>query len=46
MRDVRRNDIMGNKNKNVNLLMAPEWLMYPNIPYGSIGWRTLCNGFV
>ena len=28
---------MGNKNEN--LLMAPEWLMYPNIPYGSIGWR-------
>lgn len=27
------------ENKNENLLMAPEWLMYPNIPYGSIGWR-------
>ena len=26
-------------NKNGDLLMAPEWLMYPNIPYGSIGWR-------
>lgn len=27
------------QNKNDNLLMAPLWLMYPNIPYGSIGWR-------
>lgn len=26
-------------NRNGNLLMAPEWLMYPNIPNGSIGWR-------
>ncbi|AGF57195.1 NADAR family protein [Clostridium saccharoperbutylacetonicum] len=26
-------------NRNGDLLMAPEWLMYPNIPYGSIGWR-------
>jgi ribA/ribD-fused uncharacterized protein len=25
--------------KNYELLMAPLWLMYPNIPYGSIGWR-------
>lgn len=28
---------MGNKSEN--LLMAPLWLMYPNIPSGSIGWR-------
>lgn len=26
-------------NKNGDLLMAPEWLMYPKIPHGSIGWR-------
>jgi len=27
------------ENKKDNLLMAPLWLMYPNIPDGSIGWR-------
>lgn len=27
------------ENKNGNLLMAPLWLMYPEIPNGSIGWR-------
>lgn len=27
------------ENRNDDLLMAPEWLMYPNIPNGSIGWR-------
>jgi ribA/ribD-fused uncharacterized protein len=27
------------RNKNDNQLMAPLWLMYPNIPNGSIGWR-------
>lgn len=26
-------------NRNDYLLMAPEWLMYPNIPNGSIGWK-------
>lgn len=27
------------EDKNGNLLMAPLWLMYPEIPNGSIGWR-------
>lgn len=27
------------RNKNDNQLMAPLWLMYPNISNGSIGWR-------
>lgn len=26
-------------NKNGDLIMAQEWLMYPNIPHGSIEWR-------
>lgn len=34
---ARRKNIMGNKDDNK--LMAPLWLMYPNIQNGSIGWR-------